>query len=75
MRQVLSISLPPTEIRAMKQMARKRGYPSVSGFIHALVQNETELISDTELMHTVGEARKEYRLGKSVKAKSMADLL
>ncbi len=75
MRQVLSISLPLAEIRSIKRMARRRGHPSVSRFIHTLVQTERDAMSESELLKIVRRSRKEYRLGKSVKAKGIADLL
>lgn len=75
MRQVLSLSLPTTEAHALKTIAKKRGYWSVSAYILNLFEADKNLISETELLKTVKNARQEYRQGKSIKAKSMADLV
>ncbi len=75
MRQVLSLSLPATDVRQIKSLAEKRGYPSVSSYVKYLFQSDKDLISETELLKSVRAARKEYRQGRSVQAKSMADLV
>ena len=75
MRQVLSLSMPATEVRALKTLAKKRGYWSVSAYIQNLFKADNDLISETELLKTIRMARREYRQGRSIKAKSMADLL
>ncbi len=75
MRQVLSVSLPATDIRQIKKIAQKRGYNSVSSYIKYLFKENSDLISEAELLKTVRAARKEYHTGKSIKAKSLADLL
>lgn len=36
---------------------------------------DEDLISETELLQTVRQAREEYCAGKSIKAKSLADLV
>lgn len=75
MRQVLSLSLPTTDVRQIKNFAKKRGYSSVSSYVKYLLKADDDLISETELLKTVKHARKEYRAGKSIKAKSLADLV
>ena len=75
MRQVLSLSLPTTDVRQVKTLARKRGYSSVSSYVKYLLKADEDLISETDLLKTVRQARKEYRAGKSIKAKSLADLV
>ena len=75
MRQVLSLSLSSLDISQMKSTAKKRGYESISSYIKDLLKADVNLISETELLKTVKEARKEYKEGKSIKAKSIADLL
>ncbi|MBI5229918.1 MAG: hypothetical protein HY981_01310 [Candidatus Magasanikbacteria bacterium] len=75
MHQVLSLSLPATEVRQMKHIAGRRGYASVSSYVNFLFQADKELISETELLKAVRSARKEYSRGKSIKARSIADLL
>ncbi len=75
MRQVLSLSLPATKARTLKTLAKKRGFWSVSAYILNLFEADKDLISETELLKTAQEARKEYQEGRSIKAKSMADLI
>ena len=75
MRQILSLSLPAGDVKEMKHLAHKRGYESVSAYIKYLLKADEDLISEAELLKTVQSARHEYRLGKSVKAHSIADLL
>jgi len=75
MRQVLSISLPATEVKQLKRRAKARGYTSVSSYVHELLKADTHLISEAELLAAVKEAQKEYDEGRCVTANSIADLL
>lgn len=75
MRQVLSLSLPAADVRQIKSLAKKRGYESISAYIKHLFKEDEDLISEKELLAAVREADKEYAAGKSVKARSIADLL
>lgn len=75
MRQVLSLSLPITDVRQIKTLAKKRGYSSVSAYVKYLLKADEDLISETELLKTARKTRKEYRAGKSIKARSLADLV
>ena len=75
MRQVLSLSMPTADVRQIKNFAKKRGYSSVSSYVKYLLKVDEDLISETELLKMAREARKEYRAGKSIKAKSLADLV
>mgnify|MGYP001618792112 CR=1 FL=1 len=75
MRQVLSLSMPATEAVQLKRIAKKRGFGSLGSYIQFLFQADRDLISESQLLRSVREARKEYREGRSIKAKSLADLL
>ena len=75
MRQILSLALPATEARVLKTLAKKRGYYSVSAYIQNLFEADKDLISETALLKTARKARQEYRQGRSIKAKSLTDLL
>lgn len=75
MRQVMSLSLPAAEAKQIKQIAKKRGYVSVSSYVNYLFKADKDSISEAELLKDVREARKEYRAGKSIKAKTLADLI
>ena len=75
MRQVLSVSLPKQTTKEIKTLSKKRGFDTVSGYIKYLIELDQDLISDTELLKSVHEARKEYKEGRAIKAKSMKYLL
>ncbi len=75
MRQILSLSLPENLSEEIKKNAKLRGFDSVSGYIKYLFDLDKDLISDRQLLSSVKEARKEYQQGKTIKAKSLADLL
>lgn len=75
MRQVLSLSLPPQATVELKGLAKKRGFTSVSGYIQHLIGLDKNLISESRLLRSVKEAEQEYKTGRTIKAKSIADLL
>ncbi len=75
MRQITSLSLPTSDLKQIKIFAKKRGYNSVSSYVKYLFKADEELISETELLKTARDARKEYVAGKSIKANSLADLV
>lgn len=75
MRQVLSLSLPKKMTYDIKKNAKLRGFDSVSGYLKYLFELDKNLISEKELLESIKEAKKEYAQGKTIKAKSLADLL
>jgi len=75
MRQVLSLSLPPKVMLEVKSLSKKRGFVSVSGYVQNLIEMDKDLISEETLLRSLKRAQKEYRQGKVVKAKSLADLV
>lgn len=75
MRQVLSLSLPDQATKEIKELSKKRGFKSVSGYIKYLVDLDSNLIADTDLLNSVKSARQEYKAGKTITANSMADLV
>ncbi len=75
MRQVISLSLPSQDVKRLKSTVKKRGYDSISSYIKTLFQADEQLISETELLKTVKHAEREYKQGKSIKARSIADLV
>lgn len=75
MRKILSLSLPQQAASKIKTLSKKRGFACVSGYIKYLIESDQDLISNTELLNSVREARKEYKTGKTIKAKSIADLV
>lgn len=75
MRQVLSLSLPEQSSKEIKKLSKKRGFKSVSEYIKYLVDLDSNLISDAELLNSVKTARQEYKSGNTVTANSIADLV
>lgn len=75
MRKVLSLSLPSAATKQIKQLAKRRGFASVSAYVKHLVELDKDLITEEELWKSVQQGEKEYKTGKTVCAKSMADLL
>jgi len=75
MRQVLSLSLPQQSAKEIKSLAKKRGFSSVSGYIKYLAELDKDLISEEELLNSIKQSRREYKEEKTIKAKSIADLL
>ena len=75
MRQVTSLSLPATITKNLKSLAKKRGFASVSEYIKNLIDLDSDLISADSLLASAKAAEKEYQSGRSIKAKSLADLL
>ena len=75
MRQVLSLSLPQGVLKEVKTLVKKRGYLSISGYMQNLIEMDKDVISEQELLASIKQAEKEYKEGKTITAKSMADLL
>lgn len=75
MREVLTLSLPKLLKESAQKMAKKRGFSTVSEYIRFLIKEDKDVITDDELWREVQIARKEYKEGKTIKAKSMKDLL
>jgi Arc/MetJ-type ribon-helix-helix transcriptional regulator len=75
MRQILSLSLPEQITEEIKKSSKKRGFSSVSSYVKYLFEQDKDLISEKELLDSVDKARKDYKQGKTIKAKSLADLV
>jgi len=75
MRQVLSLSFPPKEIKHIKNISKKRGFESVSSYVKYLVSEDKDLISEKEILEAAREAEEEYRNGTIIRANSIKDLL
>jgi Arc/MetJ-type ribon-helix-helix transcriptional regulator len=74
MRKVLSISITDTLEKEIKQRTKQRGFNSVSDYIKSLLVVDEDLISEEELLEISKRAREDYKNGKLIKAKSLADL-
>ncbi|MBP6945454.1 hypothetical protein KBD61_06130 [Patescibacteria group bacterium] len=76
MRQALSISLRPEELKRTRHLARKRGFSVISDYVRFLVaQDDDDLISADELVKRSKETEILYKQGKLIKARSIKDLL
>jgi len=75
MRQVISLSFAENIAKEVKILSKKRGYFSVSKYIQGLVEMDKEIISEQELLNSIKHSRREYKKGKAITAKSMAELV
>lgn len=75
MRQVLSISLPEKEVKAMKTQAKQKGFKSFSAYVQFLISADNHVITEDELVKMVRQAEKEYVVGKVKKLHSLKDLV
>ncbi len=75
MREVLTLSLPPKTTQQIKKKAKNKGFGSVSGYIKYLIKMDDDVISADELLEMSKQAKEDYKNGKTIKAKSLMDLL
>ena len=74
MRSVLSISLPEEKKKEIEERA-KMSNQTTSSYIIRVVEWEKNLISEDEVLRMARKAERNYRLGKTKKLKSLADLM
>lgn len=76
MRVILSISMPEKEKKKIEERARAMG-KTVSGYVLYAVKMEqdSDLISEDELVKSLREAEKEYKTGKMRTVKSLDELM
>lgn len=75
MRKVLSISITDTIEKEIKQRTRERGFSSVSDYIKSILIIDDDLISEEELLDDIKKGQEDYKKGRVIKAKSIADLI
>ena len=76
MRTTISIAFTSREAERTKKLAKKRGFPTVSGYFRFLLaQDDVDLISEAELIRRSAEADRLHQKGKLIAAKSMSELL
>lgn len=75
MRKVLSISISDELEKEIKQRTKERGFNSVSDYIKSLLVVDEDLISEEELLEDIRSGQEDYKKGKVIKAKSIADLI
>jgi hypothetical protein len=75
MRKVLSISTTEVMEKKVKCNAKKNGFDTISAYVNYLFSMNDDMISEEELVERSERAREEYKTGKLIKAKSLADLV
>ena len=75
MRSIISLSLPASDKELIQLKAKTKGFSSVSQYVQFLLRQDEGLISEDQLARSVRAANREYRVGKSIKAKSIKELL
>jgi Arc/MetJ-type ribon-helix-helix transcriptional regulator len=75
MRKVLSISITDVLEKEIKKRTKQRGFNSVSDYIKSLLIVDEDLISEEELLEDIKSGQEDYKKGKVIKAKSIADLI
>ncbi|MFA5729949.1 MAG: hypothetical protein WC938_01860 [Candidatus Paceibacterota bacterium] len=75
MRKVLSISTTEAIEKKAKRNAKKNGFSTVSEYVNYLFSMNDDMISEEELLECSKRAREDYKKGKIIRAKSLADLV
>jgi len=73
MRSVLSISIPPKKLKALKKKAKKDGI-TISAYVLRIIDEEEHMISEEELLEDIRIGEKEFREGKGVVLRSDDDI-
>ncbi|MEI8229959.1 MAG: hypothetical protein WCG83_02360 [Candidatus Peregrinibacteria bacterium] len=63
MRSVLSISIPPKKLAALKKRAKSQGL-TVSAYFLRFVEEEEHLISEEELLEDIRQSEKDFKAGR-----------
>ena len=75
MREVLSVSLKTQTTEEIKRKSKSRGFSSVSGYINFLVEQDSDLIDEDEILKRSKKVSCKYRQNKLHKLKNISDLL
>ena len=76
MRTSLSFNLTKQEAEKTRKLAKVRGFNTTSDYLRFLLeQDDTDLISEDELVKRASEVERLHRTGKLIKAQSLADLV
>jgi len=75
MRSILNLSLPKETFETVKKRVKTGGFESASQYIRLLLEMDEGLISADELLKMSAQADREYRQGKLIKRKSLAELM
>lgn len=75
MRTSISFNLSKEESKRTSALAKARGFATLSDYLRFLIsQDDVDLISENELVHTAKSLTRLHKEGKLVRARSMADL-
>jgi Arc/MetJ-type ribon-helix-helix transcriptional regulator len=75
MRSTISISLPKEEASHVRSLAKRRGFPTVSGYVrYLLTESAGEIITNDELLRRSKSADALHKKGKLQKLTSLSDL-
>ncbi len=75
MRAILTLSLPAKAVKTIKKTVKQRGFSTTSSYIKYLIDMDSELIPEQDLIQDINKARQNYKKGKTIKLKSLNDLL
>ncbi len=76
MRTSLSFNLTKPEAQKTRSLAKARGFSTTSDYLRFLIsQDDTDLISENELVKRASEVDRLHKTGKLVKAKSLGDFV
>jgi len=75
MRQIVSLSLSKKQVAALRKLSVQRGYKNVSQYVADLIDMDSDVITEAELLRSVKEADAEYKAGKAIHANSLLELL
>ncbi|MEI7741176.1 MAG: hypothetical protein WCJ29_01600 [bacterium] len=76
MRTSISFNLTKEESAKTHELAKSRGFETTSDYLRFLInQDDTDLISEHELIKRSQEVDRFHKSGKLIKAKSLADLM
>ncbi len=74
MRKVLSVSIDGALEKKVKNRVKERGFKSVSEYVNSLLVVDEDLITEDQLLEISKRARSDFKKGKLIKARSLADL-
>ncbi len=77
MNTTISFAIPVKEAKRTRQLARQRGFRSVSQYMRFLVTSETDtdLITEEEILRRSKDAKRLYEEGKLIEAASLSEYL
>ena len=76
MQTTLSFALPTVRAKKTRQLARARGFRTISDYLRFLLeQDDVNVISEDELVKRAKEVDRLHVTGKLIRAKSLKDLM